>query len=204
MATRPPSRRLNGRDRRSASSAANSSFTSMRIAWNTRATVFFNSSSGRLERAARIAWASSRVLEKLLAASCGARIWAWGSSEFSRRISASSPGVRRSSHFDAGIPLAGFIRMSSGPACLLVKPRAGLSSCMEDTPRSARIISAPSAPIDARAAWMPAKFDFLVTRHSSPKPSPRSRDSVRGNSIGSASSPRRRPLGWMRWRISWA
>ena len=40
----------------------------------------------------------------------------------------------------------GFIRMSSGPGALKEKPRPGVSSCIDDTPRSASTQSAPARP----------------------------------------------------------
>jgi hypothetical protein len=49
-----------------------------------------------------------------------------------------------SSKADAGWPRCGFMRMSSGPSSFTEKPRAGSSICMEETPRSARIKSAPA------------------------------------------------------------
>ena len=116
-----------------------------------------------------------------------------GSSEFSRRI----PSRVALSHLlissEAGSPLWGFILRSRGPSSLKVNPREGLSNCMEETPRSARMKSKPSGT-SVRSFSIPAKFILRKRRSSSEKPNLRNRSSVLGNSIGSASMASSLPL----------
>jgi len=114
---------------------------------------------------------------------------------FSRSSAPSAPAEIFLRSCAAERPRAGFIRMSSGPGNFVEKPLRGASSCIEETPRSARMQSAKPTPHEANAPERPAKLDFLTSRTSVPNPSARSRLSARGNSSGSTSSPRRCPPG---------
>ena len=70
--------------------------------------------------------------------------------------------VARSSVFvfcnstEAGTPRCGFIRMSSGPSSFTEKPRVGSSICIEEMPRSAKIMSTPSRPKPDSTCGSPA------------------------------------------------
>ncbi len=99
----------------------------------------------------------------------------------------------RSNNADAGCPRCGFMRMSSGPSCLTENPRAGSSSCMDETPRSARRTSTPWISVSQSACGKPAKLLRRTVKTSAPNPKPRKRASVFGSSTGSASNPSRRP-----------
>ena len=61
--------------------------------------------------------------------------------------------------------------MSSGPSCFTEKPRIGLSICMDETPRSARMMSHRDSPAcaDSRLAE-PAKFERCARRSSDRNP----------------------------------
>lgn len=72
---------------------------------------------------------------------------ALGSSAFSSSNALSSAGGSRWMSADAGSPLLGFIRISRGPSVFVENPRVGLSSCMEETPRSARRRLAGGSPL---------------------------------------------------------
>ena len=54
-------------------------------------------------------------------------------------------------------PLAGSSRRSSGPSTLKLKPRCGLSICIDDTPRSASTMSKPP-PASGSNSSMREKF----------------------------------------------
>ena len=87
-----------------------------------------------------------------------ARTRAFGSSAFSvRMISSSEASIffRRSA---AVWPRCGFMRMSNGPSPFVEKPREGLSSCMEETPRSARIMSTPGTSSSPQDFWQASKI----------------------------------------------
>ena len=83
------------------------------------------------------------------------------------------------------IPASWFSLKSRGPSTLKEKPLFGLSICMEDTPRSARIKSNP--PISFAISSMVQKFWSLIVRISSPKPCSARRFLVLADSSGSTS-----------------
>ena len=83
------------------------------------------------------------------------------------------------------MPHCWFSLRSSGPSVLNVKPRCGLSICIDDTPRSARIKSKP--PASFAISSIVQKFCNLIVRISLPKPSLSSRSRVFADSSGSTS-----------------
>ena len=103
---------------------------------------------------------------------------------------------------DAATPRVGFIRMSRGPSYLKLKPRVGSSNCIEEHPRSTRTASTPSGAAVARKLEMPAKFIRRRWMDASGATSDRSRASVFGSSMGSASTPRKHPPGCIAFNIA--
>ena len=61
-----------------------------------------------------------------------------------KNVEIADTGFRKAQLGAALGPRVGSMRMSSGPSRRKLKPRAGSSSCIEDTPRSARRQSAPA------------------------------------------------------------
>ena len=109
----------------------------------------------------------------------------YGSSEFSSSIPASSSLEMVSRRSAALIPDSWFSLRSRGPSTLKEKPLFGLSICMEDTPRSARIKSKP--PTSFAISSMVQKFWSLIVRISSPNPCSARRFRVLADSSGSTS-----------------
>ena len=109
----------------------------------------------------------------------------YGSSEFSYNIPASSPLPIFANRSAALIPSFWFNRRSSGPSTLKENPRFGLSICIEETPRSARIKSNP--PTSFAISSMVQKFCKRIDKISSPYPSAFKRSLVFADSSGSTS-----------------
>ena len=109
----------------------------------------------------------------------------YGSSEFSSSIPASSSLEMVSRRCAALIPVSWFSLKSRGPSTLKENPLLGLSICIEDTPRSARIKSKP--PTSSAISSMVQKFWSLIVRISSPNPCSARRFLVLADSSGSTS-----------------
>src|SRR5690606_20884806 len=137
---------------RAASSAAascvSSWFTWMRIAWNVRVAGCLPGSRVGTERAVSSASCAVRSIGCTRRSATMARAirLAKRSSPYSRITRSISRSVACARNCAAvGPPEASSIRMSSGPSCAKLKPRAGSSSCGEDTPRSSNTPSIPPA-----------------------------------------------------------
>ena len=175
----------------------------MRRAWKVRCSVLRVSASrsssgilrGRAAAAARrTSSASWVVVSRYWPCKAVASATASGSSALSTSKSRSCGRDSDSSSIEAGVPRSGSRRRSSGPSVLKLKPRAGLSICIDDTPRSARTKSKP--PPASGSSWSrSAKFCRFTIKVAASKPSARSRASVRGSSSESTSTPNRRPPG---------
>ena len=119
-----------------------------------------------------------------------ARASAWWMARAIRRANRSSPSESRirasafSSHSSrrsrSGRPRPGSIRMSSGPPARKENPRAGSSSCGEETPRStsAPSTSAMPEPIEhgARIAEVPVQRPSALVPRAAPAPRRARRD----------------------------
>ena len=147
MATRPPGFRQDGRVRRSAVERAELVVHGDPERLEDAADRVVGLPVGRRAnraKAARTTAASARVVverrARVGAQDRGRRARRRGARRRSRRgAGPARPRSASESRADAGWPRAGFIRMSSGPSSLNVKPRAGSSICIEERPRSARI-----------------------------------------------------------------
>ena len=137
-ARRPPGASTSNAAARPACSWPSSSLMNMRSAWKVRVAGFLPGSRVRTARATSSASCAVRVM--------GARSRAVAMACATRRAKRSSPSVAitsrisstpaRASHAATGSPRVGSMRISSGPSARKLKPRSGVSSCGDDTPRS--------------------------------------------------------------------
>ena len=196
IATFPPGFNTPGSLSRKSYNTSNSLFTSIRSAWNTRwldfRTASFLSFSGINASVSSITWWSPVVVSilpplRIFSVIASAISSAYGSSEFSINMPVSSSFEISRSLSAALIPFSGFIRRSKGPSALNVKPRSGLSICIDDTPRSASTKS--NFPASSATLSIFAKFSSFTVRISGPNPFSSSRFFVFADSIGSTSRP---------------
>ncbi len=131
------------------SSCSSSRLTWMRMAWNERvAGCLPGSRVGTAAATIAASW-PVRAMGSTTRAATIARAMrrAKRSSPSSRRTSPSSRSPAFASHCAALCPASLSIRMSSGPSCMKLKPRAASSSCGDETPRSSSTpSSSPSMP----------------------------------------------------------
>ena len=175
----------------------------MRSAWNTRWQVFrivsFFSFSGRKSSVFSITVRSFVVLSmrfplRISSVIAFAISSQYGSSEFSYNIPASSSLLIWSSLSAALIPFCWFSLRSKGPSARKENPRFGLSICMEDTPRSAKIKSNP--PASFAISSIVQKFWSFMVRILSPNPCSSRRFFVFADSSGSTSVAYIWPSPW--------
>ncbi len=190
IASRPPAFSLSTAAARNRESDWSSSLTSMRSAWKTRVagSIFSRSPLTRatMRESCRVVVIGPRDRSSRIAR---AILFAIRSSPYSKKIRLSSSAEALATTSAALRPDRD-MRMSSGPSRRKENPREGSSSCIDESPRSARIASGVGKPSSSEARS--PKFAWAKPTRS---PNGASRWRATARASGSRSSARRRTSG---------